>query len=169
MTKKFTQYLPLLIPAGLVLLVDQAAKAWVRLRLRPGQVLRPDLPISQTIRITHAQNFGGAWGIFQGLSDVFMVIALAISLGVLFYYPRIRPGERLLRLSLGLLLGGGLGNLLDRLLYKYVLDFISINGLPSFNPADLAILFGAIGLAVAIWQHDEAKSPGRPETNPKGR
>jgi len=169
MTKKLTQYLPLIIPAGLVLLVDQATKAWVRARLRPGQVLRPDLPISQTIRITHAQNFGGAWGIFQGLSDMFMFIALAISLGVLFYYPRIRPGERLLRLSLGLLLGGGLGNLLDRLLQGYVLDFISINGLPSFNPADLAILIGAIGLAVGIWRHDEAKSTGQPGASPQQR
>lgn len=154
MTVNWKTYLGLIPPVAATLLLDQASKAWVRATLSVGQVLRPERGWSQWARLTHLRNTGAAGGIFGGLGGLPpLLFSLAICLGVLYFYPRLRPNERLLRLALGLLLGGGLGNILDRLYQSgAVTDFISIGSLPVFNLADLFVLLGALALAAGLWK-----------------
>ncbi len=132
-----------------VVLFDQAAKIWVRLNLPVGQVLFPESPLSQAIRIIHVHNFGGLGGFLYGQVVFLALVSLAICLAAAFIYACTAPEERLGRFALALLFGGGLGNLIDRLLLGYVTDFISIMTLPTFNLADLAV--GAGALLLAIW------------------
>ncbi|MFM8320899.1 MAG: signal peptidase II [Chloroflexota bacterium] len=136
------------------LLLDQLSKAWVRAALPLGQVLAPEAALSQYARIVHVRNYGAAGGIFQQYGWVFLVIALLFSVGVVYYFPRVPAEKRLLRWGLGLLLGGALGNLVDRALFGHVTDFISIGGLPALNLADLCVLAGVLLLAGGLWKDD---------------
>ncbi len=153
-TVNWKSYSGLILPVAVTLLLDQASKAWVRATLAIGQVLRPERGWSQWVRLTHLRNTGAAGGVLGGLGGLPpLLFSLAICLGVLYFYPRLRQDERLLRLGLGLLLGGGLGNILDRLYQAgAVTDFISIGSLPVFNLADLFVLLGALTLAAGLWR-----------------
>ncbi len=102
----------------------------------------------------YGENRGINFGLFQGDTDaarwVLIGISLAISLGVLIWLLRSAP-SRIVLLSGGLLIGGALGNVIDRVLYGYVLDFLNMSccGIDNpfvFNLADVFIFAGAIGL-----------------------
>jgi signal peptidase II len=97
------------------------------------------------LRITSHRNPGAAWGILAGQQWLFIVITLTV-IGGIIYYSR-HAKRRLLRIALPLLLGGALGNLLDRVLYGSVVDFLHVKviNFPIFNVADSAIVI-AVGL-----------------------
>ena len=100
-------------------------------------------------RITHVHNTGAAFGLFQGHSFTLTIVASAgiavILLCALFLYRRFPILDSMpSRLALGLILGGTIGNLIDRLRFGYVTDFIDIGIWPTFNIADSAITVGAI-------------------------
>lgn len=142
----------MLLRALPIVVLDQAAKIWVRLNLPVGQVLFPESPLSQTIRIIHVRNFGGLGGMLHGLAAPLALVSLVICLVAALIYARTAPAERLGRWALVLLFGGGLGNLIDRLLLGYVTDFISIMAIPVFNLADLAVGVGALLLAIWLYR-----------------
>lgn len=100
-----------------------------------------------TIKISYIYNEGAALGLFRSLSpDIRIPIFIAISILaviVIFYYMfTIDLDERLITLSLAMILGGALGNFIDRLLFGKVLDFIDVGFWPTFNIADSAISVG---------------------------
>jgi signal peptidase II len=128
--------------AGIVILLDQLTKHLVRANLPLGAVLMPDLWLSQYARIVHWQNTGITLGMFQNMGNISKLFPIVIGLGVLFIYPRVPREEWPARLALGLMLGGGLGNLIDRLILGHVTDFISIWVLPVLNLADASIMLG---------------------------
>ena len=139
------------LTAILVVIFDQLTKFWIRSNLALGQ----SIPDHGFFRITHVQNSGAAFGLFPGQSLLLTIIASIGIVLMLVYFIFINrrfpyldklPG----RLALGLILGGTIGNLIDRLLFGYVTDFISVGIWPDFNIADSAVTVGAITIAFLL-------------------
>ncbi|MDK2925203.1 MAG: signal peptidase [Bacillota bacterium] len=128
------------VGAGLVLLLDQITKLAVRRYLLPGESL-PVLP--GIFHLSYVQNPGAAFGILKYQTGFFIAITALVVAAIIFYAPRVDPG--LLRVALALELGGALGNLIDRLRFGYVVDFLDFRIWPVFNVADMAIVIG-VGL-----------------------
>lgn len=136
--------------AALVLLCDQATKlvAW-RFFADP----RPLGPV--TFRL--GANTGTLWGLLPGAGAVFAVLTAVMSLGIIYYATRLEPARRAERLGLALVLGGGLGNLADRLVRGAVTDFIDVGVWPTFNLADAAITIGVLVLLFCWWRRPETQ------------
>ena len=127
-----------------VFALDQLTKGWVRNNL----ILGASRPRDGFLRITHTYNTGSAFGLFTDQAAVLMVASVAaIGFLVLFYRSNSLPGPWL-RTSLGLILGGAAGNLVDRITLGHVTDFIDVGAWPVFNLADSSIV---VGLAVMAW------------------
>jgi signal peptidase II len=125
--------------ALVVMIVDQLAKAWLVANVSPGEVVNL---IGDYVRLILSQNSGALFGLFADNAVLFGIASLAV-VGLIVTY-HARAGRSLyLSIALGLLLGGALGNLIDRLRLGYVIDFvdIGIGGLRfyTFNLADAAI------------------------------
>jgi signal peptidase II len=134
-----------------VVVADQLTKRWVIDSIPPGEV-RHFLP---AIDLVHVANRGVAFGVLAGGHTVVSVLVAVALLGLLGYF--IRHGERrLLWLPTGLLMGGALGNVLDRLRDGAVTDFIKLPLWPAFNLADLAITVGVLALLYVA--EEEARS-----------
>lgn len=128
-----------------VVALDQATKAAVRSSLHLGE--RHDLLLS--IDLVHVRNRGIAFGLFAGGGALLTVLTYT-ALGLLLVYFARHAGQRLLWLPTGLLLGGALGNLIDRARLGAVTDFIDPPWWPAFNLADTAITLGVLALLVAL-------------------
>ena len=128
--------------AAITFTLDQFTKYMVR-------ELLPDFtsfPYSGFLRFTHTHNTGSAFGIFQGQNlPLIFVSFLGIAVLLAIYFSQPRPGN-LLRFSLGLMMGGAVGNLVDRLHQGWVTDFIDIGPWPVFNLADASIVTGLVML-----------------------
>jgi signal peptidase II len=141
-----------------VLVLDQLTK-WLAL-----QVLPPEGWPSPTSAIGHHFSFnivgntGVAFGLFQGQSDLFVVLALVVVGGLLVYRHRLPADDWLLEVAIGLQVGGALGNLLDRVRIGHVRDFIDFRIWPVFNVADMAIVSGVLLLAWHLWRQEQAAS-----------
>ena len=133
-------HLPVLQLAAITLTLDQFSKYLVRELL----VYRGSFPDAGVLRFTHTHNTGSAFGIFQGHNAPLIFVSffgIAVLLAIYFSQPR--PGN-LLRFSLGLMMGGAVGNLVDRLHQGWVTDFIDIGPWPVFNLADASIVTGLV-------------------------
>jgi len=160
--KILKDYLFLLLIAGTIVLLDQITKAWIRQTLALGEVYHPELWLSNFIRIVYWKNTGAAFGMFQSLGGVFTVLSFVVSGIILYYFPQIPSKDWLIRLSMGMLLGGAIGNLIDRLTRGYVTDFISVGNFPVFNIADSSISVGVVILFFGMWlQEKRAKLDGQ--------
>lgn len=129
---------------GLVVALDQATKALVERHLVPGQSVEVLGPIELTV----AHNSGVAFGLASGGGTrliVLTVLALAI-IGFLFWHNPTRPG---MWISAGLLAGGALGNLADRVRADAVTDYVQVGSWPAFNLADVAVTAGVVVLAIS--------------------
>ena len=136
--------LVLLQLTALVFLLDQFSKFLVREMLE----LRESFPAEGFFRFTHTFNTGSAFGLFQDQNFALILASVAgITVLTLIYQSQRRP-TNLLRLSLGLQLGGAAGNLLDRLRMGHVTDFVDVGPWPIFNLADSAIV---VGLVLLVW------------------
>ena len=140
--------------AALVVLCDQATKFLVREYLQLGQ----SVPVEGFFRITHTYNTGSAFGLFQGQNTPLIVVAIVGIFILGMIYRTQRPPSNLLRLSLGLQIGGAIGNLTDRLLFGHVTDFLDVGAWPIFNLADSSIVVGLVLLAWVFLR------PGRRQT-----
>ena len=134
---RWTTHLPLLA-VPLVLALDQLTKQLVRANLELGE----SWPATGLVRLTHGTNTGTAFGLFPNQTFV-LVVASIVAIGFLVYFYRAHALPRpLLRLAIGLQLGGALGNLTDRLRTGAVVDFIDVGVWPIFNLADSSIVVG---------------------------
>jgi signal peptidase II len=142
-------WLPFLGIAGLILVLDQLSKAWLVSFLAPGRSV--DV-IGDWIRLVHSQNNGGLFGILRNQALPFGLVSLVVVAVIVVYHAR-AGRSRYLSITLGLLLGGALGNLTDRLRLGYVVDFVDagIGGLRwyTFNVADAGISFAILLLIAA--------------------
>ena len=135
--------------AALVLVADQLTKAWLTSFLAPGESVRV---MDDLLRLVHGQNAGGLFGLLQGQALPFALVSLIV-VGLIVGYHARSGRNPYLSVTLGLLLGGALGNLLDRLRLGYVVDFVDA-GIGSvrwytFNVADAAISLAILLLLAA--------------------
>jgi len=150
--------LTLVATALLVALSDQAAKAIVVSNIGVGERVSV---IGRFVEVWHAQNQGAAFSLFQGGLLLFLVVTV-VALGMIGYFHRSLWDRPLpIHAVLGMVLGGTLGNLVDRLRMGYVTDFISVGigdlRFPTFNIADASITVGISLLLGYLWWTD----PGR--------
>jgi signal peptidase II len=145
-----------------IIFFDQWTKAWVRDNIPFGEMLAPIPGLEEFVRIVHWRNTGAAFGMFQELSIVFTVLAILVSIAILYYYPQIPRGDWPLRLALGLQLGGAVGNLIDRLFIGHVTDFISLFNFAVFNIADASISTGVAVLVIGVWIKDRQQPESLP-------
>ena len=149
--------LVLLQAALLIFLADQITKFLVREFLIFGE----SVPREGFFRITHTYNTGSAFGLFQNQNSPLIVASLVgVTVLVLIYYSQPRP-TTLLRLSLGLQMGGAVGNLLDRVLLGHVIDFADVGAWPVFNVADASIVTGLVllGWIFLLGDRPQAHAP----------
>lgn len=140
-----------------IILLDQITKEIVRLNMPLYTSWAPFPALENFFRFTHATNTGVAFGLFQNGNALFAVFATLISAGIIIFNQRLDPGNRLLRVALGLQLGGAIGNLIDRMAQGYVTDFLDFGPWPIFNVADMAVVSGVILLAYVMLQEDRAE------------
>ncbi len=123
-------------------------------------ILGQSIPvINEVLHFTYVHNYGAAFGLFQKKWYLFIAVA-SISIMVIVYYSKfLAPNNLWVQTALALLLAGALGNLIDRLKYRYVVDFIDVRFWPVFNIADIVINVGVGMLIVEMfWEsHEEVK------------
>ena len=135
----------------LIVIADQLSKTWIRTNLLRGQSLFD----TGFFRITHVSNSGAAFGIFPDQSfalTIIAVVGVVVILVCALFLSRNLPFLNSMRgmAVLGLVLGGTVGNLIDRIRFGHVTDFIDFGFWPSFNVADSAVTIGVIIIAFFI-------------------
>jgi signal peptidase II len=126
-------------------------------------LIRSGIPVGESnkflpgIQLVHVRNTGVAFSLLAGGGTLVLVFTLA-ALAVLTGYLAWRPERRWLWLPTGLLIGGAIGNLVDRLVNGAVTDFIKFPLWPAFNVADMSITFGVLAL---LWVLEGPRSDGR--------
>ncbi len=140
--------------AGAVIAADQATKALVRAGIEPG-VRHGFLP---GINLVNVRNRGIAFGLFTDSGLLLTLVTIAALVGLVVYFFR-HAERRLIWVPTGLLLGGALGNMLDRLFRGAVTDFIDIPLWPAFNVADMSITAGVLSLLYVIETRHRRHAP----------
>jgi signal peptidase II len=152
---------PFFLVALTVLALDQLTKTLVRDGLAIGESWPSD---DWLVRIQHVTNSGAAFGILQG-QGMFLTVTAFVAIGAIAFYYLFPPLEHgLLRLALGLQLGGAVGNLLDRLRYGEVTDFFKFPHYPAFNIADSSIVVG-LGVVVIFFVLSESRTKAATDGN----
>ena len=124
------------LTALIIIFLDQLSKSFIRRSLQLNQ----SVPVIQNVlHLTYLTNTGSAFGLFKGLNLAFILISIAVIIFILHYFKKIKNYETLWIFSLGFLMGGTIGNIIDRLIYSAVTDFIDFRIWPVFNVADSAI------------------------------
>ena len=158
----------LVLAATIVLVLDQITKWWVVANVaRKGTAPL----IEGFVRLRYTENRGAAFGFLQGWGGALSIAAIAIVIAILYSASKLGHGNRLGLVALGMITGGALGNLLDRLRLGYVVDFVDVYGprieinhypytFPVFNVADSGITIGAILLLASfLFARDPATQP----------
>jgi len=119
--------------------IDQLSKFYIQTHM----VLGMSIPVMQDIfHITYILNPGAAFGLFEHQTIFFVIIAIGMVVAAIYFYPRIPKQYRLLRFGTGLIVGGAMGNVIDRIKTGYVVDFFDFRIWPIFNIADVGIVCG---------------------------
>ncbi|CAN5637272.1 signal peptidase II [soil metagenome] len=169
-----------------VVVVDQVSKAWVDASFTlasasapPGDPAAPTPVLGDLVRIAKVYNDGGIFGLFDAAAPILGLLSLVLIAGITWYQWRQgAAGGPLLTVGLGLLLGGALGNLIDRARFGYVIDFVDA-GLGSFrwfafNVADAAISLSLLILLLTVFVGDRlgpsrARRSSQATATPAGR
>lgn len=154
-----------IVPALIVVVLDQLTKALVLARMELHQSISL---VDGFFALTYVRNTGAAFGIFAGHAAAFripmLLAAAGLALAVLFWFVRTIPAERSVVIAAcGGVLGGALGNMIDRAAYGEVIDFLDVYAgswhWPAFNVADAAITVGVIVLCLDAFR--SAPAPER--------
>ena len=139
--------LKLLSVSSLVVIVDRLTKYFLFRDLSEGESIRL---IPGLFHITLVLNSGVAFGLFKGKGLFFTVTSALVMVFICLYIWRTGCKDLLTLTALGLILGGAAGNLIDRVLFGYVIDFLDFRIWPVFNIADASITIGAFILAIRL-------------------
>lgn len=158
-------FTPLYLLILFIVLLDQVTKTWARLYLQATglfQNTRDLVVMKHILRFTYVENPGMAFGIRVGNEMFFALLATIASLLLFLIMFRLKSFQAAYRYALGCILGGAIGNLIDRLLNGKVIDFIylEIVDWPVFNIADVAVTLGMIlGIVQVITPPPESPHP----------
>ena len=142
-----------LIVIALVSAPDQLSKLWIRTHLAFGE----SLPITDRLSFIYIGNTGSAFGLLANQTFLIIIISIAALLFILLFLRYLSPATTLSIVSIGLIMGGAVGNLIDRLRFGYVTDFIYFRlwgnfHWPAFNIADAAITVGVFVLIYSFYR-----------------
>ena len=147
----------------LLMTLDQLSKLWIRDNFAVGE----SWPESGILRITHVTNTGASFGLFSNQSTILAILSITIVISIIVTIRYLTRITNLCMVASGLVIGGAVGNLIDRLRLGYITDFINFRlwgdvYWPVFNIADSAIVVGTILLAISLFlssirekQHDK--------------
>jgi signal peptidase II len=157
-------YLFLFSIGAVIIGLDQWTKALVRANIPLGGDWVPSgmAWLMPYVRVRHWYNSGAAFGIFQNGNLIFTILAIIVILLILYYYPRTDRNDWWLRIAMAMQFAGAAGNLIDRLIFAHVTDFISVGNFAIFNLADASISTGVAVLLVGVWlkERQEKKRTG---------
>jgi len=132
----------------IVILLDQLTKVIVVKTMSLNQ----SIPLIKNIlHLTYVTNTGAGFGIFKNMNSILIWITIVVIGAIFYYYDKI-PKKTMPQLCTGLILGGAIGNLIDRVFIGHVIDFIDFRVWPVFNIADSAITIAVIGLLIYFWR-----------------
>lgn len=147
MRKNKMPFVALLI-AAVIVLADQIIKFFVLNELKPIGTVKV---IDGVFNLTYVENRGVAFGIFQDMRWVFVAVTCILLFLIIFYMFRKRPKGKLFYICAGMIIGGGVGNLIDRLVHGYVVDYLAVSFFPPVcNFADYCITIGVFILVIYI-------------------
>jgi signal peptidase II len=136
--------------AFLVVVIDQLTKFIITSKLAFSESI---VVINNFFYFTLIKNFGIGFGLLNNpASRWILILTTVIIIGVILYYYKNIPKKYLPIISTSLILGGAIGNLIDRFLFGFVIDFIDFRFWPAFNIADSGVTIGVIGLIIYFWQ-----------------
>ena len=139
--------MPVLFLAFIVIGIDRLSKYYVETHMSLGM----SIPVIRDLfHITYIINPGAAFGILEYQTGFFIVVSVIMIAAAIWYVPRIPARYRLLRFGIGIQAGGAIGNLIDRIRYGGVVDFLDFRIWPVFNVADMAIVGGVGCILVTL-------------------
>jgi signal peptidase II len=149
---------PIILGVLTVVVIDAITKAVMTNWIGPGSARGDVWLIDETVGFAYGENTGIAFGILRGQPDIALGLSLVAISALIFVLPRVAPPSRLADAGAALVAGGALGNLIDRLRFGHVRDFIAIGPWPPFNLADSALTIGVglMALAVLLGERREA-------------
>lgn len=157
-----------LLVAAVVVALDQWSKRLIEVNIPLGGSLVPFPALDPWFKLVHWTNTGAAFGLLQGQAPLFVAIALVVIVAVLIYSRQLPADSWAVRICLGLMLGGAIGNLIDRLQQSgHVTDFLLFSlpvgnrlySWPAWNVADASIVVGTILLGILLLRSEHAKAP----------
>jgi signal peptidase II len=151
--KYWRDYIFLILVAAAIVLLDQWTKALVRNNIPLGSDWLPAslawlMPYA---RVRYWYNSGAAFGIFQNGNLVFSILAVIVIILIFYFYPRGVKEGWWLRVAMSMQLAGAAGNLIDRIRFGHVTDFISVGNFAIFNVSDSSITVGVTILILGVW------------------
>jgi|TARA_Y100000310_G_C20532196_1_gene739058 signal peptidase II len=142
------KYVVIFSTALLAVLVDQVSKFLISSNLS----LNKSVPIiNKVFHLTYIQNTGAGFGILKDQTFLLVLVSIMV-IGFILYYITTIGNDRKLQILVGIVLGGTVGNLIDRLAYGSVIDFLDFRIWPIFNFADSFVTIGVIGLIIYFWK-----------------
>ena len=135
--------------ALLIVILDQLTKFLIKQNFQ----LNGSIPIINNVfHLKYITNTGSAFGLFRGLNLFFISFSIIVIAVIFYCLKKIKYNEKALQFAVGLLLGGTIGNLIDRITYGAVTDFIDFRIWPVFNVADSSVTISIILLIVLVWK-----------------
>lgn len=146
--------------------LDQWTKRLVSHKLALGESVSPIAALGDFFRITHWHNTGAAFGLFQNANLILLITSLVIAIAVLFYYQGVKKTEWLTRVALSMIVAGAAGNIIDRIKFGYVIDFLAFGKFPVFNVADSAVTVGVCLMLISYLLAEQKAKKANDEAEP---
>lgn len=145
------KYIPLLIIAPVAILIDQLSKLWIIDNIILGQTIPILESLQPYLQITRTTNTGFAFGLASDGNTVILVLAIIITIVILWMYASSKPSEGLQRIAFAMVIGGAIGNIIDRIRFDHVVDFVHIT-IPGFisNVSNFADHFVVVGVIILL-------------------
>lgn len=145
----------LIIILGLI--IDRITKLWALNQLSKVSEI---VVIKDFFSFFYVENRGAAFGILQNRVVFLTIVTVMVMIGIVYYFLKYKPTSKMLRISLALIISGAIGNVIDRIFYKYVVDFLTLHYkdvyyFPTFNVADILVVVGTILLAIYLIKEDK--------------
>jgi len=163
-----------MVAAGVLLVaLDQLTKRWITDYFTTHDANTPIPILGHVLELLYTRNTGVAFSILEGQAVLFVFIAVAIAVISYLYWRLRESGSLLMKLTFGLILGGAVGNLIDRVAHGYVVDFVhfqipGIFNFAVFNLADSGITVGVLVLASLLWLREGQRTSTEPKAAEPG-
>jgi signal peptidase II len=133
----------------------------IKFLVQGGMTVNQSIPLlGHALKLTYVRNTGAAFSLFVGFSSYLAVIGLVVSAVVVYLHYRVPAKNLLFQAGLALILGGSLGNLIDRIFRSFVIDYIDLSFWPVFNLADILINAGVLLLAYKLFVREGKNASG---------